>query len=32
LAEEILSGNYKANDKLIMDYRDDKIIIEKKED
>ena len=32
LAEEILSGNYKANDKLLMDYRDEKIIIEKKED
>ncbi len=32
LAEEILSGNYKANDKLRMDYRDEKIIIEKKED
>ena len=31
LAEEILSGNYKANDKLKMDYRDDKIIIEKTE-
>jgi len=30
LAEEILSGNYKANDKLLMDYRDEKIIIEKK--
>ena len=29
LAEEILSGNYKANDKLSMDYRDEKIIIEK---
>ena len=29
LAEEILSGNYKPNDKLKMDYRDDKIIIEK---
>ena len=29
LAEEILSGNYKENDKLCMDYRDDKIIIEK---
>lgn len=29
LAEEILSGNYKAHDKLKMDYRDDKIIIEK---
>ena len=29
LAEEILSGNYKANDKLKMDYRDDKIVIEK---
>ena len=32
LAEEILSGNYKANDKLLMDYRDEKIIIEKKVD
>ena len=32
LAEEILSGNYKPNDKLVMDYRDEKIIIEKKED
>ncbi|MBQ8847672.1 MAG: ATP-dependent Clp protease ATP-binding subunit [Candidatus Gastranaerophilales bacterium] len=31
LAEEILSGNYKPNDKLSMDYRDDKIIIEKVE-
>ena len=31
LAEEILSGNYKANDKLVMDYRDEKIVIEKKE-
>ncbi len=30
LAEEILSGNYKANDKLLMDYREEKIIIEKK--
>ena len=29
LAEEILSGNYKANDKLKMDYKDDKITIEK---
>ncbi len=29
LAEEILSGNYKPNDKLKMDYRDDKIVIEK---
>ncbi len=29
LAEEILSGNYKAHDKLKMDYRDDKIVIEK---
>ena len=29
LAEEILSGNYKENDKLIMDYKDDKIIIKK---
>ena len=32
LAEEILSGNYKANDKLSMDYRDEKIIIEKIEE
>ena len=32
LAEEILSGNYKAHDKLKMDYRDDKIIIEKIEE
>ena len=31
LAEEILSGNYKENDKLKMDYRDDKIVIEKVE-
>ena len=29
LAEEILSGNYVANDKLLMDFRDEKIIIEK---
>ena len=29
LAEEILSGNYKENDKLKMDFRDDKIVIEK---
>ena len=29
LAEEILSGNYKEDDKLKMDYRDDKIVIEK---
>jgi len=29
LAEEILSGNYKPNDKLRMDYKDDKIVIEK---
>ena len=29
LAEEILSGNYVANDKLLMDFRDDKIVIEK---
>ncbi len=29
LAEEILSGNYVANDKLLMDYRDEKIVIEK---
>ena len=29
LAEEILSGNYKENDKLIMDYKDEKIIIKK---
>ena len=29
LADKILSGNYKANDKLRMDYRDDKIVIEK---
>ncbi len=32
LAEEILSGNYKAHDKLLMDYRDEKIVIEKKVD
>ena len=32
LAEEILSGNYKAHDKLKMDYRGDKIIIEKIEE
>ena len=32
LAEEILSGNYKANDKLSMDYRDEKIVIEKIEE
>ena len=32
LAEEILSGNYKAHDKLKMDYRDDKIVIEKIEE
>jgi ATP-dependent Clp protease ATP-binding subunit ClpC len=32
LAEEILSGNYQANDKLLMDYREEKIIIEKKVD
>ena len=31
LAEEILSGNYKENDKLKMDYKDDKIVIEKVE-
>ncbi len=30
LAEEILSGNYKPHDKLIMDCKDNKIIIEKK--
>ena len=29
LAEEILSGNYKPKDKLKMDIKDDKIIIEK---
>ena len=32
LAEEILSGNYQANDKLLMDYREEKIVIEKKVD
>ncbi len=30
LAEEILTGNYQENDELIMDVRDDKIVIEKK--
>ena len=30
LAEEILTGNYQPNDELIMDMRDDKIVIEKK--
>ncbi len=29
LAEEILSGNYKENDKLKMDFKDEKIVIEK---
>ena len=29
LAEEILSGNYVTNDKLLMDFRDEKIVIEK---
>ena len=32
LAEEILSGNYKANDKLIMDYKNDELTISKKEE
>ena len=32
LAEEILSGNYKSNDKLKMDYRDEKLVIEKIEE
>ena len=30
LAEEILTGNYQPNDELIMDMRDDQIVIEKK--
>ncbi len=32
LAEEILTGNYQPNDKLIMDMRDEQIVIEKKND
>ncbi|MBR1617134.1 ATP-dependent Clp protease ATP-binding subunit, partial [bacterium] len=31
LAEEILVGNYKPNDNIVMDYRDGKIVIEKQE-
>ena len=30
LAEEILTGNYQPNDQLVMDVRDEKIVIEKK--
>ncbi len=29
LAEEILSGNYKPNDRLSMDYKEEKLVIEK---
>ena len=31
LAEEILTGNYQPNDELVMDMKDDKIVIEKKQ-
>ena len=31
LAEEILTGNYQPNDDLVMDMKDDKIVIEKKQ-
>ena len=31
LAEEILTGNYQPNDKLLMDVKDEKIVIEKKQ-
>ena len=30
LAEEILTGNYQPNDELVMDMKDEQIVIEKK--